>query len=238
MLQEKEFQAIVYTARAERRMLTGVPLLPGETCPSSADWMLACHGYRDAFGNFDWISSYLPYADANGIVLNRFDDILCSCTVPVLAGICAADPFRSHRQLLESVRDKGFTGICNYPSMGLMDGSFRTIVEEQKLGFEREVQLISAAKEMGLYTLALVFSAQEADAMLAIGADALLLHPGLEFIESSSMPVDSYLSKIASLSGRMSSDCPLFACSIGPRHLEGVAYSLLNLSGFYAIRTL
>lgn len=236
MLPEKELQNIVQTAREDQRMLIGSPLLPGEVCPS-ADWLLACYGYRDNAGNFDWLSSYLPYADANGVVLTAFDDILSSYSVPILAGLCASDPFRSHGQLLKLIRSKGFKGICNYPSMGLMDGSFRTIVEEQKLGFERELQLIHTAKTMDFYTLALVFSYQEAEAMLSVGADALLLHPGLDFIESPSSLIDTYLGRIASLSSRISSDCPLFSCSIGPRHLKGVAYSLLNLSGFYAVQT-
>ncbi len=237
MLPQEEVQAIVRAARTERRMMIGSPLLPEESCPPSADWLVACYGARDSSGNFDWLSSYLPYADANGTVLEAFDDILPSCPVPVLAGVCAADPFRAHDQLLESIRNKGFKGVCNLPSVALMDGSLRTIVEEQGLGFEREAHLMTVARSKGLYTLALVFSPQEADAMLAAGADALLLHPGLAFDESPTLPIDAYLGKITSLSNRLSPDYPLFACSMDPRHLEGLAYSLLNISGFYAIRS-
>lgn len=236
MLPQHEMRAIVQAARAERRLLIGDPLLPGEGCPPSVDWLVACYGSREISGNFDWFASYLPYADANGTVLTAFDAVLPSCPVPVLAGLCAADPFRAHEQLLASVKAKGFQGIFNYPSVGLMDGSLRTIVEEQGLGFEREAQLMAAARSQGLYTLALVFSSQEADAMLAAGADALLLHPGLAFDASPAMPIDAYLNEIASLSNRIAPEHPVFACSIGPRHLEGLAYSLLNLSGFYAIR--
>ena len=173
MLPQEEVQAIVRAARTERRMMIGSPLLPEESCPPSADWLVACYGARDSSGNFDWLSSYLPYADANGTVLEAFDDILPSCPVPVLAGVCAADPFRAHDQLLESIRSKGFKGVCNLPSVALMDGSLRTIVEEQGLGFEREAHLMTVARNKGLYTLALVFSPQEADAMLAAGADEI-----------------------------------------------------------------
>ena len=95
MLPKKEVQTLVQTAKAERRTLFGAPLLPGEICPSSVDWLVACYGSRDNSGNFDWLSSYLPYADANDTVLKAFDDALSSCPVPILAGICAADPFRS-----------------------------------------------------------------------------------------------------------------------------------------------
>lgn len=234
----EEIQSIVRGAKLEKRMLIGEPLFPGEACPPDVDWVVACHGARDALGNFDWLSGYLPYADANGVVLEAFGDVVSASPVPVLAGVCAADPFRAHEQLLVSIKRKGFMGICNYPSMGIMDGSFRTIVEEQGLGFDREVQLIAEARDKGLYTLALVFSTQEADAMLTAGADALLVHPGLAFNESSIMPIDSYLSEIVSLSKRIPVDCPLFACSIGPHHVKGMAYSLLNLSGFYASRIL
>ncbi|WP_279077881.1 phosphoenolpyruvate hydrolase family protein, partial [Bilophila wadsworthia] len=179
-----------------------------------------------------------PYADANGIVLKAFDDALTSCPVPILAGICAADPFREHGQLIESIKNKGFKGVCNLPSMALMDGSLRTIVEEQGLGFEREAQLMAIARDKGLYTLALVASPQEADIMLAVGVDALLLHLGIAFEESPTLQIDNYLVEIVSLSNRISSDYPLFACSVAPRHLERLAHSLPNLSGFYAIRSL
>ncbi len=238
MLPKKEVQTLVQAAKAERRTLFGSPLLPGEICPSSVDWLVACYGSRDHSGNFDWLSSYLPYADANGIVLKAFDDALTSCPVPILAGICAADPFREHGQLIESIKNKGFKGVCNLPSMALMDGSLRTIVEEQGLGFEREAQLMAIARDKGLYTLALVASPQEADIMLAVGVDALLLHPGIAFEESPTLQIDNYLVEIVSLSNRISSDYPLFACSVAPRHLERLAHSLPNLSGFYVIRSL
>ena len=71
MLPKKEVQTLVQAAKAERRTLFGSPLLPGEICPSSVDWLVACYGSRDNSGNFDWLSSYLPYADANGIVLRH-----------------------------------------------------------------------------------------------------------------------------------------------------------------------
>ena len=150
----------------------------------------------------------------------------------------AADPFREHGQLIESIKNKGFKGVCNLPSMALMDGSLRTIVEEQGLGFEREAQLMAIARDKGLYTLALVASPQEADIMLAVGVDALLLHPGIAFEESPTLQIDNYLVEIVSLSNRISSDYPLFACSVAPRHLERLAHSLPNLSGFYVIRSL
>lgn len=74
--------------------------------------------------------------------------------------------------------------------------------------------------------------------MLAVGVDALLLHPGIAFEESPTLQIDNYLIEIVSLSNRISSDYPLFTCSVAPRHLERLAHSLLNLSGFYAIRSL
>jgi len=189
MLPQEEVQAIVRAARTERRMMIGSPLLPEESCPPSADWLVACYGARDSSGNFDWLSSYLPYADANGTVLEAFDDILPSCPVPVLAGVNIGSTVT-------------VTAVKN--------GASRTFK---------------------------IAGTQEADAMRAAGADALLLHPGLAFDESPTLPIDAYLGKITSLSNRLSPDYPLFACSMDPRHLEGLAYSLLNLSGFYAIRS-
>ncbi len=175
MLPKKEVQTLVQQAKAQSRTQFGAPIIPLDICPSSVDWLVACYGSRDNSGNFDWLSSYLPYADANDTVLKAFDDGLSSCPVPILAGICAADPFREHGQLIESIKNKGFKGVCNLPSMALMDGSLRTIVEEQGLGFEREAQLMAIARNKGLYTLALVASPKEADVMLAVGGDKLII---------------------------------------------------------------
>lgn len=221
----------------------GRVLLPGESLPEPCDFAVLCHGKRDASADFDWLSGYLPYADANGVVLSA---PVMSCTagaaapLPVLAGLCGSDPFREHGQMLRGLKAKGFSGVCNYPSVGLMDGSFRTIVEQQGLGFEQEVRLIRIARSMGLYTLALVFSSGEAQAMLEAGADALLLHPGLACCPPSglspgSLPVlDSYQRDLATLANRLPGDCLLFAVCNGPCLDGEMARSLLPVSGFYA----
>lgn len=238
----KEVRAFFESRLAEGRKAFGQALLPGERRRPDSDFVVACHGGRDAAGAFDWLSGYLPYADANGVVLTSFDDLWAEPARsarsggPVLAGLCGSDPFRAHGQLLGELKAKGCAGICNYPSVGLMDGSFRTIVEQQGLGFELETRLVRCAADMGLFTLALVFSAGEADAMLDAGADALAFHPGLACIESSVPAIDGYLRDIEAIAGRLPAGCPLFACCIGPRQMGTMAQSLLYLSGFLEVR--
>jgi predicted TIM-barrel enzyme len=98
---------------------------------------------------------------------------------PVLAGVCGTDPFRVMKLFLEEIRRAGFSGVQNFPTVGLIDGVFRQNLEETDMGFGKEVDMIAAAHEMDLLTTPYAFNADEAWAMADAGCDVLIPHMGL-----------------------------------------------------------
>jgi len=126
------------------------------------------------------MSGMMPYGDANQIVMDMAREVLPVVErTPVLAGVCGTDPFRLMKRFLQDVRDAGFSGVQNFPTVGLIDGTFRQNLEETDMGFDKEVAMIAAAHELGLLTCPYVFTEAEAEAMARAGADVLIPHMGL-----------------------------------------------------------
>ncbi len=126
------------------------------------------------------LSGMMPYGDANQIVMDMAREVLPIVEhTPVLAGICGTDPFRVMKRFLLDVRDAGFSGVQNFPTVGLIDGQFRQNLEETGMGFDKEVEMIATASDLGLLTCPYVFTEHEAEAMAAAGADVLIPHMGL-----------------------------------------------------------
>jgi len=126
------------------------------------------------------LSGMMPYGDANAIVLEMAREVIPVVQhTPVLAGVCGTDPFRQMKLFLKEVDAAGFSGVQNFPTVGLIDGTFRQGLEETGMGFGLEVDLIRAAHEMGLLTTPYCFNDDEAAAMAAAGADILIPHMGL-----------------------------------------------------------
>lgn len=126
------------------------------------------------------LSGMMPYGDANQIVMDMAREVLPVVErTPVLAGVCGTDPFRVMTRFLKDVRDAGFSGVQNFPTVGLIDGRFRQNLEETGMGFDKEVEMIAAASDLGLLTCPYVFTEREAEAMAAAGADVLIPHMGL-----------------------------------------------------------
>lgn len=126
------------------------------------------------------LSGLLPYGDANAIVMDMANEVLPVVKkTPVLAGVCGTDPFRVMPHFLRQVRDIGFAGVQNFPTVGLMDGNFRANLEETGMGFGLEVDMIAMAHELGLVTAPYVFDEEQAEAMAKAGADILVPHMGL-----------------------------------------------------------
>jgi predicted TIM-barrel enzyme len=98
---------------------------------------------------------------------------------PVLAGVCGTDPMRLMDRFLVQVRDAGFAGVQNFPTVGLIDGTFRANLEETRMGYDREVEMIRLAHELDLLTTPYVFDEEDARQMTAAGADILVAHMGL-----------------------------------------------------------
>jgi predicted TIM-barrel enzyme len=126
------------------------------------------------------LSGMMPYGDANAIVMDMAREVLpVARKTPVLAGVCGTDPFRIMELFLREVQTAGFSGVQNFPTVGLIDGTFRQGVEETGMGFGLEVDMIKSAHDLGLLTCPYVFTEDEARAMAKAGADVLIPHMGL-----------------------------------------------------------
>ncbi|CAN8251330.1 unnamed protein product [Cochlearia groenlandica] len=126
------------------------------------------------------LAGLLPFADANAVVLEMANEVLPVVkAVPVLAGVCATDPFRRMYYFLKQLESIGFVGVQNFPTVGLFDGNFRQNLEETGMGYGLEVEMISEAHKMGLLTTPYAFNPEEGEKMAKAGADIIVAHMGL-----------------------------------------------------------
>lgn len=126
------------------------------------------------------LSGMMPYGDANQVVVEMAREVLPVVkNTPVLAGVCGTDPFRIMPLFLRDLNTMGFSGVQNFPTVGLIDGTFRQGLEETDMGYDKEVELIRLARELDLLTCPYVFTESEAEAMARAGADVLIPHMGL-----------------------------------------------------------
>jgi predicted TIM-barrel enzyme len=126
------------------------------------------------------LAGLLAYGNANEIVLDMAREVLPVVRhTPVLAGVNGTDPFLLRRPFLEDIKRLGFAGVQNFPTVGLIDGTFRQNLEETGMSFSLEVELIREARELDLLTTPYVFSAADAVAMAEAGADIIVCHLGL-----------------------------------------------------------
>lgn len=126
------------------------------------------------------LAGLLPFADANAIVLEMANEVLPVVKgVPVLAGVCATDPFRRMDYFLKQLEAIGFCGVQNFPTVGLFDGNFRQNLEETGMGYSLEVEMISRAHNMGFLTTPYAFNPEEGAAMAKAGARIIVAHMGL-----------------------------------------------------------
>ena len=126
------------------------------------------------------LAGLMPYGNANEIVKEMGREVLTAVNhTPVLAGVCATDPFMIRDHLLHELKQLGFAGIQNFPTVGLIDGTFRDNLEETGMGFDLEIQCISAAHDMDLLTTPYAFDANQAEKLTEAGADIIVAHMGL-----------------------------------------------------------
>ena len=126
------------------------------------------------------LAGLMPYGDANAIVMEMAREVIPVVShTPVVAGVCGTDPFRVMKLFLRDIQNAGFSGVQNFPTVGLIDGTFRQNLEETGMGFGLEVDMIHAASEMGLLTTPYSFNPDEAAALARAGADILIPHAGL-----------------------------------------------------------
>jgi len=126
------------------------------------------------------ITGLFAYGDANAIVMEMAGEVLPVVRhTPVLAGVNATDPFRLMPLFLKQVKEAGFSGVQNFPTVGLFDGVMRANMEATGLGYDKEVEMIHLAHELDLLTTPYCFTEDEAQAMVKAGADMIVAHVGL-----------------------------------------------------------
>lgn len=150
------------------------------------------------------LAGLLPFKDANAVVIEMANEVLpVVMNVPVLAGVCATDPFRRMSTFLCELEQLGFQGVQNFPTVGLIDGRFRQNLEETGMGYGLEVDMIRQAHSMGLLTTPYAFNVSEATAMAAAGADVLVAHMGLTTAGSigaaTAMSLDQCVERVQSI---------------------------------------
>lgn len=126
------------------------------------------------------LAGLMPYGNANQIVKEMAYEVLTAVqATPVLAGVCGTDPFMIRDLFLKELKTMGFAGIQNFPTVGLVDGTFRQNLEETGMGFDLEVECIAAAHALDLLTTPYAFNEDEARRMTEAGADIIVAHMGL-----------------------------------------------------------
>lgn len=175
--------------RLRQRIAAGVPIIGGGAGngisaksqeAGGVDLLIIYNSGRFRMNGRGSLAGCMPYGDANGIVMEMAGEVLTVVKdTPVLAGICGTDPTRLMDVFLRQVRDAGFSGVQNFPTVGLCDGQFRANLEETGMGYGLEVEMIRQAHELDLFTTPYAFNPDEAKAMAEAGTDVVVAHMGL-----------------------------------------------------------
>ena len=190
------------------------------------------------------LSGLMAYGNANEIVVEMAHEVLTAVRyTPVLAGVNGTDPFMLRDHFLRQLKDMGFAGIQNFPTVGLFDGKMRDNLEETGMGYGLEVDLVAAARDMDLLTTPYVFNIGESEAMTRAGADIIVAHMGLTTCGTigaeTSMSLEDAAQKVQELAEAAKSvrDDVLVICHGGPiANPEDARYVLENtrgVDGFY-----
>ncbi|HLY08076.1 MAG TPA: phosphoenolpyruvate hydrolase family protein [Planctomycetota bacterium] len=154
----------------------GTPVKGG---PQGPDFVVVSNVDRLNVQSDAAIAAFLPIGDANALSQEAAKDRVWG-PIPVIAGVCATDPLRIMDNFLGDIKATGVLGVQNTPSVGLIDGSFRKTLEDTRMGYDREIEMIGLAAKHDLLTAALVFTPEQARKMAEAGADAVVVHPGME----------------------------------------------------------
>lgn len=145
-----------------------------------ADLIIIYNSGRYRMAGRGSLAGLMPYGDANAIVVEMAAEVLPIVqNTPVLAGVCGTDPFRLMPVFLKQLKEMGFTGVQNFPTVGLIDGNFRANLEATGMGYDKEIEMIALAHRLDMLTTPYVFDTDQARAMVEAGADLLVAHVGL-----------------------------------------------------------
>jgi predicted TIM-barrel enzyme len=204
-----------------------------------ADLIIIYNSGRYRMAGRGSLAGLMPYGDANGIVVEMASEVLPVVKdVPVLAGVCGTDPFRLMPVFLKQLKEIGFSGVQNFPTVGLIDGKLRANLEATGMGYDKEVEMIRLAHALDLFTSPYVFTPEEAQAMAAAGADQLVAHVGLTTAGSIGAAVayslDEAIATVLELAeaGRKVNPDVLVICHGGPfDEPENVGVALRQMPG-------
>jgi predicted TIM-barrel enzyme len=145
-----------------------------------ADLIIIYNSGRYRMAGRGSLAGLMPYGDANAIVVEMASEVLPVVKdTPVLAGVCGTDPFRLMPVFLKQLKEIGFSGVQNFPTVGLIDGNFRANLEGTGMGYDKEVEMVYQAHKLDLFASPYVFDPEQAKAMAQAGADMLVAHVGL-----------------------------------------------------------
>jgi predicted TIM-barrel enzyme len=200
---------------------TGLSAKCSET--AGLDFIVVYNSGRYRMAGRSSMAGLMPYGDANAIVMEMGAEILPVVDhIPVVAGVCGTDPFRIMARFLRQVKDAGFSGVQNYPTVCLFDGIIRANLEETGLGFDKEAAMIAEAHALDLFTATYVANPDEAEMMARAGADVIVPHMGLTTAgmigAQTAMTLDEAKDKVARLAGIARAVNPevLIVCHGGP----------------------
>ncbi len=204
-----------------------------------ADLIIIYNSGRYRMAGRGSLAGMMPYGDANGIVVEMAAEVLPVVgDIPVLAGVCGTDPFRLMPVFLKSLKEIGFSGVQNFPTVGLIDGEFRANLEATGMGYDKEVEAIAIARDLDLFTSPYVFDAASAKAMAEVGADQLVAHVGLTTAGSIgaavAMTLDKAIDRVMTIAeaGRSVRSDILVICHGGPFDEPGnVGAALAKMPG-------
>lgn len=188
-----------------------------------ADLIIIYNSGRYRMAGRGSLAGLMPYGDANGIVVEMAAEVLPVVKdTPVLAGVCGTDPFRLMPRFIQELKEIGFSGIQNFPTVGLIDGNFRANLEATGMGFDKEIEAIRLARDLDMYTSPYVFEPEQAKAMAEAGADQLVAHVGLTTSgtigAAVAMTLDEAIDKVMAIAdaGRKVKDDLILLCHGGP----------------------
>jgi predicted TIM-barrel enzyme len=188
-----------------------------------ADLIIIYNSGRYRMAGRGSLAGMMPYGDANGIVVEMAAEVLPVVEdTPVLAGVCGTDPFRLLPVFLRQLKEIGFSGIQNFPTVGLIDGEFRINLEATGMGYDKEIEAIRLAHQIDLFTSPYVFDEEQAAAMARAGADQLVAHVGLTTSGSIgagvALTLDQAIERVLAIAaaGRRVRDELLVICHGGP----------------------
>jgi predicted TIM-barrel enzyme len=204
-----------------------------------ADLIIIYNSGRYRMAGRGSLAGLMPYGDANGIVVEMAAEVLPVVkNTPVQAGVCGTDPFRLMPVFIKQLKEMGFTGIQNFPTVGLIDGTFRDNLEATGMGYDKEIEAVAIAHGLDMLTTPYVFDPDQARAMVAAGADVLVAHVGLTTAGSIGAAVaftlDEAIDKVMAIAEAGKSLRPdvLVICHGGPfDEPENVGTALARMAG-------